>query len=176
MGSKPFTQTYRLIPVLIGSLLIFAIICFAFIILWSIGLFLTKTPDPAGTAFPAVLWLLALALSTAAMTVLTRGGTVFPALFLALLGSVLTCFFAEPGVVTFGGVLLKILLSLLVAVIAFTISKLIIRSTRYRRRSHGKRSGIRKHKKHKQDEVAPLMIQVEDEDLLGFEEHDSQRD
>ena len=146
MGRNNFSGRYRLIPVLFGSLLIFAIICAVLILIWSLIVFLSKTPVGAGSAVPVVIWLAALAASTVLMTLFTRGGTVWPAVFLAVVSVIFSCFFATKGVVTFGGLLLKLLISLAIAVVAFIVTKLIARGRPAARTSSSRRSRPRRHK------------------------------
>ncbi len=121
-----FGHTYRIIPIIIASLLLFAVICCLAVLIWAIIVYLGKNEVGDGQALPAVIWLISLLLSSALMTLATKGGTVFPALFLGVIAVILSCLMAGEGLLTVGGVLLKVLLSLLAAVVGFTLAKLYL--------------------------------------------------
>ena len=127
MGKKKSLKNYRLIPLLIGSMLIFALVFCVILLIWSVIVYLTREPITSASLMPDVMWLLVLAISTLLMTAFTRGGTVFPGAFMALVSTVVSCFYASPGTVTFGGILIKLLLSLITAIIFFIIGKLLFR-------------------------------------------------
>ena len=123
---KTFRQTYRLIPIFLGTLLIFALICGLAILIWSTIAFLSKADVETAQSLPGIIWLAALFLSAGAMTLLTRGGTVFPALFLTLITVVISCFLASEGALSFLGVMAKLGYSLLASVLGFIIAKLYL--------------------------------------------------
>ena len=172
------SNQYRMIPLFLASLVIFAAFSAIAILLWSVILFLGKTPFEEIGGFPTVMWIIVLALSTALITRITRGGTVFPPLFLAVVSSVVTCFFASDGTVTAGGIVLKILISLLAAIIAFIITKLLIMfllpktpAAPRQRRRHKRKNNSRNEYQYSGD--TPLIIRSDD-DFGSFVEHKDQ--
>ena len=193
MGQNRFAKNYRLIPLLIGSLIVYAVIFCLALLIMSVIVYLSKDPIAAGSGVPVVIWLILLALATILMTALTRGGTVFPGIFLALVTTIVSCFYASAGAVTFGGVLLKLLISLLVAVIAFIAGKLIFRGRRFvfhsRKPARAKKSRLkyirkagRTRAKHNQEkaveltEETPTVIRMNEEDLARFIENMNEED
>lgn len=169
MGRRnSLTQTYRLVPIIIASLLIFLVIAGLAILTWSLIVFLGKNQVGEGAVLPAFIWLIGLFLSAGLMTIFTRGGTVFPALFLALITVVLSCFFAGEGVLSFGGVLLKILLSLLATAFGFSIAKLLLMM-------RGKISAPRRKmpidKRSSSDIFDDMDLSADDEEYVGFKEY-----
>lgn len=131
---KSFGQTYRLIPIIIGSLLIFVFICGLFILIWSIIAFLSRANVAAVQNLPVFIWLSTLFLAAGFMTLLTRGGTVFPAIFLSLITVAVSCFLASKGILSFDGVLTKLGYSLFFSVLGFTVAKLYLVFIRWRKR------------------------------------------
>jgi len=123
---KSFRQTYRLFPIIVGSFIIFALICGLFILVWSAIAFLSKTDIAAAEGIPVFIWLVSLFLAAGIMTLFTRGGTVFPALFLALITVIISCFLTSEGVLSFGGVMVKLGYSLLFSILGFSFAKLFL--------------------------------------------------
>jgi hypothetical protein len=121
-----FLQRYKIAPIIITSLLVFIIISCAAILIWSTIVFLGKAEVSDSPALPAIAWLLSLFLATGLMTLLTKGGTVFPALFLGLITVVLSCLLGSAEILTVGGFILKLILSLIAAIAGFTLVKLYL--------------------------------------------------
>lgn len=123
---KRSSSKYRIIPIIIGSLIIFAVLCALVILVWSIVVFASKADATEATVFPAIVWIIALFIASALMTLLTKGGTVLPALFLAGITVILSAILASEGAVTAGGFILKLLISVLAAGLGFTAAKLFL--------------------------------------------------
>jgi hypothetical protein len=81
--------------------------------------------DSAGL-LPLYIFLAAIFLSSCLVTALSRGGAIFPALLFALLANIVSWQLAEVSAPKLSGMLIKLLLSLLSAVIGFTLIKLLI--------------------------------------------------
>lgn len=127
MGKRSsFWRTYRVLPIILGSLIIFALLCALAIFVWSCVVYFTKSEVATVQTLPAIIWLTALFLTSGIMTILTRGGTVFPALFLTAVAVTASCLLAEPSLLTVGGVLIKLGCSLLFAVLGFIFAKLYV--------------------------------------------------
>ena len=123
---KSFSAKYRILPIILTSLIIFAILCAVVILIWSLVLYAGKSTVSDASVIPAILWIVILFISSALMTLLTRGGTVIPSLLLTLLTVILSAIFAESGTVTAGGFILKLVVSALVAAAGFSVAKLFI--------------------------------------------------
>lgn len=121
---KGFLHTYRLFPLILGSLFLFAMISGLSILVWSFIVFINKADVGTMQTLPVLVWLAALFLSVSIMTYLTRGGTVFPALFLTVIAVSLSFYLAGDGLLTVGGALIKIFFSLLASVLGFTLTKI----------------------------------------------------
>ncbi len=90
--------------------------------------------DPDASAFlPAMIYIAGLLAASAFITLLIKGGTVWPCLILAILVTAATAALAGSEALTFWGVSKKLLISLLIATVGFTVAKLYIRSERNRR-------------------------------------------
>lgn len=127
MGERrSFWRTYRVLPIILGSLVIFALLCAVAIFIWSCVVYFTKTEVTTVQTLPAIIWLTALFLTSGIMTIFTRGGTVFPALFLALIAVTASCLLADSSLLSVGGVLIKLGCSFLFSVLGFTFAKLYI--------------------------------------------------
>ena len=77
-------------------------------------------------ALPLIIFFGAIFLSSSLITVLGRGGAIFPALLFALLVNVASWLLSQLPVLPLGGLLLKLGLSLLSAAAGFTVTKLLI--------------------------------------------------
>jgi hypothetical protein len=72
----------------------------------------------------------AIFLSSCLITALSRGGAIFPALLFSLLANGASFLLTELSTPPFSGLLLKVGFSLLIAAVAFTLTKLLIISGR----------------------------------------------
>ena len=139
---RSFSAKYRILPIIIFSLIMFAILCAVVILIWSLVLYAGKSTVSETSAIPAIIWLVILFISSVLMTLLTRGGTVIPALLLTVITVILSAIFAEAGSVTAGGFILKLIVSALVAAAGFSVAKLfLICAGRTPQRSRRKRKG-----------------------------------
>jgi hypothetical protein len=125
-GRNSFWRTYRVLPIILGSLIIFAVLCAVAILVWSCVVYFSKSEVATIQTLPAIIWLTALFLTSGIMTILTRGGTVFPALFLTVVAVTTSCLLAEPSLLTVVGVMVKLGYSLLFAVLGFIFAKLYV--------------------------------------------------
>lgn len=157
-----FSRQYRIVPIILASLIIFAVLSAVIVLIWSVVVYASKATVSDASALPAIIWLVILFISSALMTLLTRGGTVIPALLLTVITVILSAILAESGTVTAGGFVLKLLISAAVAVVAFTIAKIFVilsgKSPRPRRRR-------------RQPAPAPQLFTNIDDDDPGFIEY-----
>jgi len=171
--SKRSAQNYRLFPLFIASLLLFAAISALLIFGWAAVSYLLKAPAEGTGSISDIFWLLALVLSVLIMTRLTRGGTVLPALLLSFVTVIVSSFFATPELVSAGSIVSKLLISLAAAIIAFILGKLyVLKCCRYPAKRSKAKAPRRRPKQQKQqvNSDQAVLIQVDDEDLLGFSE------
>ena len=156
------SSKYRIIPIIISSLIIFVILCALVILIWSIIVFANKTEVSENSAIPAIVWIIALFISSGLMTFLTKGGTVIPALFLSGITVILSALLASDGAVSAGGFILKLLVSILAAGLGFTVVKLLLMFS----------GRLKRPPKKKQQQIAPqLFNDFNDEDDPGFIEY-----
>ena len=155
------SSKYRIIPIIISSLIIFVILCALVILIWSIIVFANKTEVSETSAIPAIVWIIALFISSG-LTFLTKGGTVIPALFLSGITVILSALLASDGAVSAGGFILKLLVSILAAGLGFTVVKLLLMFS----------GRLKRPPKKKQQQIAPqLFNDFNDEDDPGFIEY-----
>ena len=151
------SSKYRIIPIIISSLIIFVILCALVILIWSIIVFANKTEVSETSAIPAIVWIIALFISSG-----TKGGTVIPALFLSGITVILSALLASDGAVSAGGFILKLLVSILAAGLGFTVVKLLLMFS----------GRLKRPPKKKQQQIAPqLFNDFNDEDDPGFIEY-----
>lgn len=122
--NRSIFQQYRLLPLLGVGVLFFVLFVLLGLLLWSFIFFQTQKEPAAAQLVPGLLYLGGVFLSTALMTWLIRGGTVFPAAILSLLAAGATLFLADGALLGVGNVLLKLVLTLVVGVLGFTLTKL----------------------------------------------------
>lgn len=125
-GKRSFLRTYRLIPIVIVSLLVFSAICAFAILIWGSIAFFSKANVATVQTLPKIIWLTALFLASGVMTLLTKGGTVFPALSLAFITVIISCFFVGPSLLTINGFFVKLGYSLLFSILGFVFTKLYL--------------------------------------------------
>lgn len=133
---KRFTsifRVYRIIPLVLAGLAFLALLIVVCLLIWSMVAYYSHSPVTAEGALPIVIYLGAVFITAALMTLLIRGGTVFPAVAVSVIAAAATLFLAEPETVKFGPALLKILLTLLSGAAGFTLAKLwVIRDKKSR--------------------------------------------
>jgi|GEM_PF-6452062 len=126
-------HTYRMAPLIATGLVALALLLLLGLLMWSLVAYYTHSPVSAAEPWPALIYLGALFLTSVLITLLVRGGTVFPSAALSLIVAVATLLLAEPESVTIGPALLKALLSLFAGVLGFTLAKLWVRRDAIRR-------------------------------------------
>ena len=126
MPERSVLKRYRLLPLIAVGALVLVILVLLAIFIWAAAAF-NGQQDPAqsgGTA--ALIYLAAVFIACAVMTLLTRGGTVLPSAILGLLTVVISLFLAPTGA-PLGKALLKVLLTMVAAIAGFTVAKLFCR-------------------------------------------------
>ncbi|MDO4732492.1 MAG: hypothetical protein Q4B50_03140 [Bacillota bacterium] len=126
-------KKYRIIPLVLTGCLLLSLLTLVSLLLWTLISFYGNFDPAEAGGWAAGLYLLLLFLSCSAMTWLIRGGTVFPSLALALLAAVASIFLSEAKP-SFGPILLKLLFSLVAAVLGFTLTKLLCAGRKQGRR------------------------------------------
>ncbi|MBR5429954.1 MAG: hypothetical protein IK116_05450 [Firmicutes bacterium] len=123
MAGKSIANRYRLLPLIcVGALVMIALVLL-FLLLWAFAAYGGQR-DPAANGMGALIYFGSVFIACMVMTLLIRGGTVFPSAILALLATFATVFLAPDGA-GFGKVLLKIIVTLLVAAAGFAVAKLL---------------------------------------------------
>ena len=120
--SKIFKR-YRLIPLIAVGLLTMTLLCALGLLIWGIVAYFAQMNIAEQNLTPALVYLVSLFVACGFMTLLVRGGTVFPSLIVATIATVITFFLAEPETLTFLGCVLKIVLSLVISTLAFSLVK-----------------------------------------------------
>ncbi|MDO4581828.1 MAG: hypothetical protein Q4B96_04520 [Bacillota bacterium] len=117
---------YRIVPLITVGLLLSLLLIFTSTLIWSWSTYNARADiADAAPLTPTLIYLLSLFAAALLMTLLIRGGTVFPSLAVALIITGLSLWLAGAEELTVLGVTFKTLLSLLAAILGFTIGKLI---------------------------------------------------
>lgn len=124
MPGRSNYKKYRLLPLIgVGALILIALVAICLLI-WSLAAFGGQRDPAQSGATAAVIHLGAVFIACLAMTLLIRGGTVIPSAVLGALAAVCSVLLA-PEPASFGKILLKLLLTLAVAVAGFAVGKLL---------------------------------------------------
>ena len=124
MPGRSNYKKYRLLPLIgVGALILVALVAVSLLI-WSLIAFGGQRDPAQSGATAAVIYLCAVFIACLAMTLLIRGGTVIPAAVLGALAAMCSVLLA-PGPAPFGRILLKIVITLVVAVAGFAVGKLL---------------------------------------------------
>lgn len=135
LPSGSIFHKYRIVPLVLAGLVFLALLVGVCLLLWSLIAYYSHSETIETSAVPIIIYLGAVFLSSGVMTLLIKGGTVFPAAALSLIAAIATLFIAEPGSVGFGPALLKVLLTLVAGVLGFTLAKLWVQRDSSRRSS-----------------------------------------
>jgi len=117
-------QKYRILPLLAVGIVFIILYTALGLLIWTLTAYTSQTDPQTQTFFPAFLYLSSIFLACCIMTALIKGGTVFPAAILAVAAAIATFILSDSSLLTFGSGFLKALLSLLVGVLGFTLTKL----------------------------------------------------
>jgi len=120
-------KRYRIVP-----LVLFGLICCALFIaigcfIWSITAYFTQTDVALSVGQPLFIFFIAVLLSSALMTLIIRGGKIFPVLALAVIAFIVNLIITNYlGVnINITSALLKLLIILLAAVFGFSAGKIL---------------------------------------------------
>lgn len=128
MPGRSNYKKYRLLPLIgVGALILVALVAVSLLI-WTLAAFGGQRDPAQSGATAAVIYLCAVFISCLAMTLLIRGGTVIPSAALGALAAICSILLA-PEPAPFGKILLKIVLTLAVAVAGFAVGKLLSSGT-----------------------------------------------
>ena len=127
MPGKSITKKYRLLPLIGVGALVFIILVLLSLLIWSVAAYGGQRDPSQSGGTAAFVYLAAVFISCAVMTLLIRGGTVFPSAILGLAAAIVSLLLA-PAPVGFGKILFKILMTLLIAAAGFAVAKLCCRS------------------------------------------------
>ena len=128
MPGRSNYKKYRLLPLIgVGALILVALVAVSLLI-WTLAAFGGQRDPAQSGATAAVIYLCAVFISCLAMTLLIRGGTVIPSAALGALAAICSILLA-PEPAPFGKILLKIVLTLAVAVVGFAAGKLLSSGT-----------------------------------------------
>ncbi len=130
---KSIFQTYRILPLVLAGLVFLILLVLICLLVWSLIAYYTQAPVSAEALWPRLIYLGGLFVTAALMTLLIKGGTVFPAAALSLTAAAVTLLLAGEGQATIAPALLKALLSLVAGVLGFTLAKLWVRHDAARR-------------------------------------------
>ncbi len=123
MPGKSIRKRYRLLPLICtGALVFIAFVLFALLI-WAFAAYGGQRDPSQSKGVAAFIYLFAVFISCGVMTMLIRGGTVFPSAALGVLACLLTIIIAPAGA-PFGRILLKLILTLIFAAAGFALAKL----------------------------------------------------
>ena len=121
-------KKYRLLPLIgVGTLILVALVLISLLI-WTVAAYGGQKDPAQSGATAAVIYLGAVFISCLAMTLLIRGGTVIPSAALGALAAICSILLA-PEPAPFGRILLKIVLTVEVAVAGFAAGKLLSSGT-----------------------------------------------
>lgn len=124
MARKSIFTRYKLLPLIGVGLAFFVVFTALALLLWGYIAYQARLDVSEAVALPAVLYLAGVFLAAALMTLLIKGGTVFPAAIVSLIAAVFSFFFVDATLLSFGGALGKALLTLVTGVLGFTLTKL----------------------------------------------------
>lgn len=129
---------YRYVALLIAGVLCYALLISLAALAWGSLVYMRQGDVAADTAMPLAIFLGAIFLSSCLVTALSRGGTIFPALMLAMAANIISFLLAQAPQPQAKGVLMKLGLTLIVAVAGFVISKLLYMRGRAKQNSREK--------------------------------------
>lgn len=132
MTDKSIFKKYRLLPLVGVGLASLVLLVGLSLLLWTAIAFKGNFDLSQRATAPLLIYLGAIFLSCCLMTLLIRGGTVFPSALLGLAAGATALILAPAGAAP-GQLILKLLISLAVALAGFTLTKLYFRQRRPRR-------------------------------------------
>ena len=124
MPGKNSFQKYRIAPLVGAGAVILVVLVLLALLIWALAAFAGQRDPAQSGATAAIIYLGAVFVSCLLMTLLIRGGTVIPSAILGILAAVVSLMLA-PGNAPFGRIVLKIVLTLAMAVIGFAVGKLL---------------------------------------------------
>ena len=122
MPGKNSFQKYRIAPLVGAGAVILVVLVLLALLIWALAAFAGQRDPAQSGATAAIIYLGAVFVSCLLMTLLIRGGTVIPSAILGLLAAIVSLLLAPAGA-PFGKIVLKIVLTLLVAVAGFAVGK-----------------------------------------------------
>ena len=123
---KSIFRKYNFVPLIAVGLISFFASQLILGLLFSCIAYLARVNMENAILFPTLSYIIGLLAATGLMTLLIKGGTVFPSLILAILITALTAILAGKEALSFLGILSKLSLSLIFSIVGFTAAKLYI--------------------------------------------------
>jgi len=130
---KSIFKQYRIVPLVAVGVIVMVLLYGLSLLVWTMICYLGNI-EPALNGVPAAIWLIVIFLSCGLMTLLIRGGTVFPSVVVSLAAAITACFLYPMEELLIGGILLKVFLTLITGVLGFTVVKLLIQLTNSRKK------------------------------------------
>lgn len=124
---------YRNVALALTGLVLYALFILIGSLIWGASVYMGEADAVNYTGWPLAIYLLAVFLASFLITLLSRGGTIYPSFALALAAAALAILLSGEATIVFSGVLLKLLLSIVAATVGFSVGK-IIALWRWRRR------------------------------------------
>ena len=131
--SKGKTRKYRILPLVILGDIIFALLILLGIAIWSIPAFMSKQVIEESTVIPLLIYLFAIFLSSYMVSYIIKSKSFLPNFLLLLTFILYMVFVSGYKNIVITGLLLKSLYSLITAIAAFLLVKLLHKNKRRKR-------------------------------------------
>lgn len=120
-------RRYRIVPLVLFGLISCALFIAIGCLLWSITAYISQTDVALSVGQPLLIFFIAVLLASALITLMIRGGKIFPALALAIIAFIanliITNYFGAD--INIASSLIKLLIILFAAVFGFSIGKIL---------------------------------------------------